>query len=144
MQSIVFSISGFLHQFRYVDGKKDVTYFWTENDLVTNMVAFLSRKPSEEYIGVLEDSVLYSLSYSKLQELYKKYPEFNKMGRLFVEKYFLDLATATDFWRITPVKARYKKFLQEKPHLMQRATLGQIASYLHISQETLSRIRAEK
>ncbi len=141
---IYFLISGFAHQFRYVDGKKDITYFWAENDLVTHMVSFLSRKPSTEYISILEDSLLYSLSYHKLQHLYATYPEFNAIGRLFVEKYFLDLAIATDFWRITPVKARYEKLIQEKPQLLKRANLGQIASYLNISQETLSRIRAEK
>jgi hypothetical protein len=75
--------------------------------------------------------------------MYKKYPELNYLGRLLTEKYYLDLMERTYCLQFQSAKESYEHLIQTHPQLIKRASLGHIASYLGISQETLSRIRAK-
>ncbi|MEN0004461.1 MAG: Crp/Fnr family transcriptional regulator [Bacteroidota bacterium] len=141
---LYFLKEGFAYQYRCTEKANIVTYFWFEQDFITNLPSFLTQIPSTETIEVLDDSILYSITYDQLQLLYQAYPEFNALGRLILEHYYLELANVGDLFSTYPAKSRYDKLLQQKPQLFQQATLGQIASYLNISQETLSRVRAQK
>ena len=122
------------------DGKEITTWFASENDAVTSMYSFITQKPSYETIEVLEDCILYEINYENVQLLLKKYPEFNLIGRLLTEKYYIKLEERTMSLQFQSATERYLKLLQQ-PQLLQKASLGMIASYLGISQETLSRIR---
>jgi CRP-like cAMP-binding protein len=66
------------------------------------------------------------------------------MGRIITENYYIKLEERILNLQFKTAKERYQKLALSKPQLLQRASLGQIASYLGITQETLSRIRAEK
>jgi len=134
--------SGFARAFYYQNGKEITSWFAFENDIVASMYSFTAQKPSFESIEIVETSVLHSLTYDQLQQLYQKYPEFNLIGRLLTEKYFIELEERILSLQIQSAKERYQKILKNQPELLQRASLGHIASYLGISQETLSRIRA--
>ncbi|MBL0304205.1 MAG: Crp/Fnr family transcriptional regulator [Cytophagaceae bacterium] len=138
---LYFIKSGFLRGFYYQDGKEITSWFASENDTVTSMYSFISQKPSFETIEVLEDSTLFEISYNNLQLLFEKYPEFNLIGRLLTEKYYIELEERTISLQFQTATERYLKLLQQQPQLLQKASLGMIASYLGISQETLSRIR---
>ena len=138
---LYFIKSGFLRGFYYQDGKEITSWFASENDVVTSMYSFISQKPSFETIEVLEDSNLFVISYENVQFLFKKYPEFNLIGRLLTEKYYIELEERTMSLQFQTATERYLKLLQQQPQLLQKASLGMIASYLGISQETLSRIR---
>jgi CRP/FNR family transcriptional regulator, anaerobic regulatory protein len=107
------------------------------------MYSFVSQKPSFENIEILEPSVLYAISYDNLQKMYLEFPEFNLIGRLFTEKYYIELEERVMSLQFLTAKERYEKLLIQQPMLLQRVTLGQIASYLGITQETLSRIRGK-
>jgi len=135
--------SGFARAFYYKVGKEITTWFAFEHDIVASMYSFTAQKPSLENIEIIETSVVHSITYDQLQQLYQKYPEFNLIGRLLIEKYFIELEERILSLQIQPAKERYQKILQNQPELLQRASLGHIASYLGISQETLSRIRAD-
>ncbi len=134
--------SGFARAFYYQDGKKITSWFAFENDIVASMYSFTTQKPSFENIEIIENSVFHSIYFEQLEKLYRKYPEFNLIGRLLIEKYFIELEERILSLQIQPAKERYQKILKNQPELLQRASLGHIASYLGISQETLSRIRA--
>jgi cAMP-binding proteins - catabolite gene activator and regulatory subunit of cAMP-dependent protein kinases len=140
---LYFLEKGFARGFYYHDGKDITSWFAFENDIVTSMYSFIRQRPGIENIEILETSQLYCISYVHLQRLYKEYPEFNLIGRLITEKYYIQLESRLFSLQYLPAKERYKKLLEEKPQLLQRASLGHIASYLGISQETLSRIRAK-
>ncbi|MDP9046605.1 MAG: Crp/Fnr family transcriptional regulator, partial [Bacteroidota bacterium] len=90
----------------------------------------------------LEDSVLQSINWDQLQSLYQDYPEFNKTGRLITEHYYIKSEERTIDLQTLSAKQRYEKLLSTYPDILQKASLGQIASFLSIKQETLSRIRA--
>lgn len=139
---LYFIKSGFLRGFYYQDNGKEITsWFAFENETVTSMYSFISQKPSFETIEVLEDSTLFEISYQNVQFLFKKYPEFNLIGRILTEKYYIELEERTMSLQFQTATERYLNLLQQQPQLLQKASLGMIASYLGISQETLSRIR---
>ena len=98
---------------------------------------------SSQIIQAIEDCVLTELSFSSLQNLYKTFPETERLGRIITENYYIKLEERILSLQFKTAKERYQKLMQKKPSLIQRVSLGQIASYLGITQETLSRIRAE-
>jgi hypothetical protein len=79
-----------------------------------------------------------------LQSLYQEFPGFNITGRLITEQYYIRSEKRAIDLQTLPAKQRYEKLLADYPGILQKASLGQIASYLSIKQETLSRIRGMK
>lgn len=142
--SIYFIEKGLARTFYYKDGK-DITYWIAlENDFVGSMASFFMRVPSNKMVETLEPSVLWKFDYSKMESLFSSNQEMQKVGRLFayygisiMEKRFDDLHFHT-------AKERYEFLVKNKPELLQRMSLGMIATYLGITQETLSRIRKKK
>jgi CRP/FNR family transcriptional regulator, anaerobic regulatory protein len=134
---------GFARGYYFREGKYVTSWFAFANDVVASMYSFVTQKPSHENIEILEDSTLYGISYEDLQFLYKKYPELNLIGRLLTEKYYIRLEERILSLQSQSAKERYQKLIEFKPQILQHASLGHIASYLGVSQETLSRIRAK-
>ena len=140
---IYFLESGLVRGFYHLKGKEVTSWFAFANEVVTSMYSFVRQCPSLENVAVLEETTLYSLSYNNLQWLYQHYPEFNFIGRLIAEKYYTELEERTLSLQHQTATERYQHLLTHQPNLLQRVSLGQIASYLGISQETLSRVRAK-
>jgi len=123
------------------DGKQTNTWFLFENELLISVYSFFTGQPSFEYIETLEDATLIAVKREKLDELYLKYMDFNFIGRKLTEYYYIRNEMQANDLRILSARARYEELLRRSPQLFQRVSLGHIASYLGISQETLSRIR---
>ena len=98
-------------------------------------------KPSIENIQFLEDSTLYYISSNDLNELYKVSLQMNIIGRKMAEEYCKILEERSFSLQTHSAEERYNDFLKREPEAILRISLGHIASYLGISQETLSRIR---
>lgn len=141
---IHFLEKGFARNFFYENGKDVTVWFGEENEFITSMYSFVTQKPGIENAELLEDSIIYSISYPHLQHFYKKFPEYNLLGRLIIEKYYIELEERSFSLQFLSAKERYEELISKRPQILQRASLGQIASYLGISQETLSRIRNKK
>ncbi len=75
--------------------------------------------------------------------MYLDFPETERIGRIITENYYIKLEERVLNIQFKTAKERYQKLMLKKTSLLQRVSLGQIASYLGITQETLSRIRAE-
>lgn len=135
---------GALRGFHYHNGKEITSWFGFENDFGTSTYSFVSRKPGLEIVEAIENSILFSITYDDLDAIYHKYPEFNYVGRLLTEKYYINLMERTLCLQFQSAKENYEQLVVNCPHILQRASLGHIASYLGISQETLSRIRTKK
>lgn len=134
---------GLLRGYYLDDGKEITNWFAQEGEFATCFYAFVAVKPSFETIEALEDCTLTQISYSGLQSLYLKFPETERLGRIITESYYIKLEERLLSLQFKTAKERYQNFILSKPSLLQRTSLGQIASYLGITQETLSRIRAE-
>jgi CRP-like cAMP-binding protein len=123
------------------DGKQTNTWFLFENELLISVYSFFTAQPSFEYIETLEDTILIAVKREKLDEMYLKYMDFNFIGRKLTEYYYIRNEIQANDLRMLSAKERYEQLLKRSPQLFQRVSLGHIASYLGISQETLSRIR---
>jgi CRP-like cAMP-binding protein len=140
---LFFVQKGLLRGFYLYEGKEITNWFGQEGEFSTSFYSFVAGKTSFETIQVIEDCVLTQLSHSALQNLYIKFPETERLGRIITETYYIKLEERLLSLQFKTAKERYLHFVKSKPSLLQRTSLGQIASYLGITQETLSRIRAE-
>ncbi len=114
-----------------------------ENDLILSVYSFFKQKPSYENIELLEDATLISISYADLQKMYMLFPEFNFFGRVLTENYYVKSEERLISLRMLSSQERYNTLLAAYPHIFNRVPLKHIASYLGMTPETLSRLRAK-
>lgn len=141
-QRIYFIEKGFVRAFHHKDGEKFTSWFMGEGEIIISVYSFFSRKPSFENIELLEDCILQSINWDQLQKLYASFPEFNLIGRIITEQYYIRSEEKMIHMQTLSARQRYDALINTHPDILNKASLGQIASYLGIKQETLSRIRA--
>jgi CRP-like cAMP-binding protein len=90
----------------------------------------------------LEGCVLWAISKDSLNQLLNQYHELERLLRIAYEKYYIRLEDRFVNAQFKTATERYQHMLDETPHMVERVPLGYIASYLGISQETLSRVRS--
>lgn len=107
------------------------------------MKGYVNDEPGYETMELMEDSVLYVLKRKKLKELFSEDLHIANWGRRYAEMELL----ATEERLLSMLSAiaseRYKELLEKEPDLLQRLPLGSIATYLGVTQASLSRIRAK-
>jgi CRP-like cAMP-binding protein len=140
---IYFVESGLLRGYYYQDDKEITNWFTREGEFATNFYSFITKVPSSETIEAVEDCEMIQVPYANLQQLYRDYPETERLGRILTENYYIRLEERLLGLQFTTAKERYENLMKNNPGLILRAQLGHIASYLGITQETLSRIRAK-
>jgi CRP-like cAMP-binding protein len=126
------------------DGRDVTSWFMREQDFIVSILSFYTRQPAHEYIELLEDSIVWSITYAQLQQLYRDFPEFNAIGRLLTEKYYVLSERRTQNLRMQTAPERYQQLLTDFPAIFQRVPLKYIASHLGISPETVSRLRGQR
>ncbi|HUH25654.1 MAG TPA: Crp/Fnr family transcriptional regulator [Flavobacterium sp.] len=123
---------------------REVTFwFGSEGATVVSMNSYVNNKPSYETIELLEDCILYQINSETLQNLYKTDIEIANWGRKFAEDELIKSEERLISLQFKSAKERYLDLIQHHPNLIQRVALGHIASYLGITQVSLSRIRAD-
>lgn len=140
---LFFIKKGLVRIYYYSDNGKDITlWFSAENTLVTAIDSFYLHKPTRDYCEALEDLVVYTISHSQLEALLndKKGAQIAFYIMYEVTRRMADLMESI---RFRTAEERYLSLMSNYPAILQRVSLGQIASYLGITQETLSRIRGK-
>ncbi len=128
----------------YIRDKRDITIsFSLESEFVTSMYSFVTRKPSYEFIECIEKSQCHRILHEDLQTLFLQFPEIEHTYRLILEKYYIALEEQLIFTKFKSAKDRYLELIENRPKIIQKASVGQIASYLDMSIETLSRVRSK-
>lgn len=140
---LYFLQQGALRGFYKLDGKEITHWFGFENDFVTSFHSFTTHEPSVENIQLLEGSILWSISKDTVSDLFNEYHEIERLVRIAYEKYYIRLEERFVNAQFKTARERYENLLQQTPHILERVPLGCVASYLGISQETLSRIRSQ-
>lgn len=142
-KTIFFVDQGLLRMFYYENGRDITTNFYSEGKITANIDTIFKNEPSRNNIETIEKSVITTCNYDRLEKLcsvsltaanFSRYILGNLMTQMLGRIVSLQHMTARE---------RYKLILEENPDIILRAPLGMIASYLGISQETLSRIRSE-
>lgn len=139
---IYFIEKGALRGFYHTEEKEISHWFAFENDFVTSFHSFITGERAVENIQFLEGAVLWAIPKDTLHELFDRFHEIERLVRIAYEKYYLRLEERFVNAQFKTAAERYEELLLTHPHIINRVPLGQVASYLGISQETLSRVRA--
>ena len=126
-------------------GKETNTWLSLDTQIITDAPSLVNQTPSQESIQLMEDSELYSIEYAEIQTLLQKHHSFALWYIRLVELHYISqIEDRIADLQFLGAKERYLKLLNLYPDITNRISLGNIASYLNITQETLSRIRAGK
>ena len=124
--------------------KEQVVHVSFEGEFSTALYSFYSRLPSEVNIKALTEMEVVGIDYKSVQQLYDQSKNWERVGRLFAERAFINALRSKYDIQHKTAHYRYHKLIDQRPEILQLLSLGQIASILGISQETLSRIRAKR
>lgn len=123
------------------DGKEITQWFFDKGEFMTSADSFFKQTASLYYLEVLEDATIYSISFEKMEILLAKYHHMEKFIRLLSIEIFAKIVHKLNSIQFQTSKERYNYMISEFPNIVYRVSLGHIASYLGMTQETLSRIR---
>ncbi len=140
-----FVVSGCFKMYGVDDnGAEHNIQFAAENEWVADIASFHSGKESRLYIEAIEPSVILQIDRTNLIYLYHNHPKFDRIFRVIIEEKFIELQNRVLQNISSTADERYLTFLQQYPTLANRLPNTQIASYLGITPEFLSKIRRPK
>ncbi|MCD6065546.1 MAG: putative cAMP-binding protein [Bacteroidetes bacterium] len=128
---------------RDADGDEVTTGLFLKNRIVMEVASFFMRIPSQETIQALADSTGYVITFEKLNMLFHAIPEFREFGRGILVKEFATFKQRTLGLINQSAEERYAELIRMNPEIFHYAQLKHIASYLGITDTSLSRIRKE-
>ena len=137
----LFIESGLLRGYRIVDGKDYTHHFFKPNWFATDFESFLSNNPSSLYIESLTKVSYFEFDKEVLNNLYETHHKLEKLGRIIAEKAYLSTVEKFSEIQTLDLKARYKSLIKKNPQLFQDVPQKYIASYLGVSEQSLSRIK---
>ncbi|HLF35491.1 MAG TPA: Crp/Fnr family transcriptional regulator [Cyclobacteriaceae bacterium] len=138
-----FVVRGCLRLFKADEkGVYHILQFATENYWILDLTSFHKKIPSVLDIDALEDTVVLRISHGDLIDLYVKAPKYDRIFRVLLENHFMQQQERIAQLFSSTADERYLSFLETYPHLFNRLSQVQIASYLGITPEFLSRIRS--
>lgn len=136
-----FVLKGCIRVYYVIDGEEKTTAFYTELDALTpHRVS--SHVPSDYFISCVEDSILLISNDNMELEINSKFPKFEIMCRMLSEELLVRKQLDFDEFKTSSPEQRYLNLLQKRPDLIQRVPQHQLASYLGIKPQSLSRLRA--
>ena len=133
-------IRTFLYDF---EGNEITTGFIGDSEVVIEVASMFQRVPTQEYIQCLTDAHLWKIDFSVFQELFHRIPAFREWGRDWMSReLYKSKIRATEIITL-PAATRYLQLIKGNPQIVRQAPLKHIASYLGITDTSLSRIRKE-
>lgn len=140
-----FIVRGCLRMYKTDDkGNIHIIQFASENWWLINIGSFHERKPSELSIDALEDTMVLQISHENLLSLYTRAPKFDRIFRVLIENSFVSLQKRLLQMISSSAEERYLSFTESYSHLSNRLPQTQIASFLGITPEFLSRLKSKQ
>lgn len=140
-QESYFVLKGCIRVYYMIEGEEKTTAFYTEMEALTPPCV-INDAPSEYFISCVEDSILIISNTEMEVETNSKFPKFEIMCRKFSEELLAKQRIDFDAFKISSPEQRYLNLLQKRPDLLQRVPQHQLASFLGIKPQSLSRLRA--
>lgn len=137
--------SGFA-RFSYMaeTGKEVTSWFFPSFSFLTAINSYYNGSPSNDSCVLNENSVVYTISYSQFRMLLDEHLELGKFSIAITFEIARQMNEYINSSKFQTAEERYLELIRRHPLILQKASLGQIATFLGITQETLSRIRAKK
>ncbi len=137
-----FVVRGCLRMYKIDDtGGTHILQFAAENNWITDLGSFYSENSSELAIDALEDTMVLQIAHDDLLVLYTQTPRFHRIFRVLIENSYVSLQKRLLQTISSTAEDRYQYFTDTYPHLVNRLPQTQIASFLGITPEFLSRLR---
>ena len=142
-KKLYFLKKGVVRAFSELPDNEITFWFGKEGDPILSMRNYIENQISYETIELLENCELFVIEISQLKKLFLSDIEIANWGRKLAEKELIKTEQRLISRQVRTATQRYQEFIKEYPDLIQRIPLGYIASYIGISQVSLSRIRAK-
>ncbi|HWP79032.1 MAG TPA: Crp/Fnr family transcriptional regulator [Candidatus Acidoferrum sp.] len=137
-----FVLAGCIRQYALDDDGKETTYnFFAEEQAVVLFKSYKQRVPSDFCLSCVEDSTLIVGSLDSEEKMYGQFPELINITRDIMEQNFGQTQDDSAILMGAPPEERYLRLLEKRPGLIKRVPQHQLASYLGMTPETLSRIK---
>lgn len=143
-KTIYFITKGLARIYYFKDGIDITESFAFENELIERIESLFTGKPSRKGIQVLEDSEIIAINANALFRLYDSFPEIERLFRKIFEAAYVDTVNRIESIQFHTAEERYQALIEQAPNVIKRVPLKYIASYLGITQQSLSRIRAHR
>lgn len=136
-----FVLKGCVRQYFFADGEEKTTSFFTEEQAVVSVTSYMGQTLSNHYLSCVEDSILIVGDFNAGVEMYQKFPKLESITRMMMEQDYGKIQDSLTSFITSSPEERYLNLLKTRPELLQRVPQHQIASYLGMKPESLSRIR---
>ncbi|WP_103070872.1 Crp/Fnr family transcriptional regulator [Aquimarina sediminis] len=141
---LYYILEGSLKAYYLNDEKRIIDWFSFQNDFITSSSSYFTDEPSLHYIETMEDCILLETKKDDVEYLCQQHHDFEHLFRLILSKVIVQFRHRVVSLQFRTVTQRYQSLIKQYPKIELIVPLGDIASFLGITQETLSRIRATK
>lgn len=139
--STYFILEGCIREYILTDGEEKTTNFYTEEQWAISLNSFDQQIPAKHNWVCVENCEVVQGDEGQAQAIFKKFPRFETLSRTIMEAAFAEQREALNSYYTDSPEERYLKLLKSRPSLLQRIPQYQIASYIGVKPESLSRIR---
>lgn len=141
-KTIYFVHQGVARTYYFKDGKEVTEYFAFENDLIIRAESLFTGKPSHKAIRSISDTTFVAIPAHPLFALFDKHRDIERLFRKIVERSYVETINRLESLQFHSAEERYLSLIEKSPEVVREIPLKHIASYLGITQVSLSRIRA--
>jgi len=142
-KTIYFIKKGVARIYYFKDGIDITESFFFENSIIARVESLFTGKPSRKAIQILEDAEIIAINSTQLFKLYDTFPEIERLFRKIFDAAYVETVNRIEGIQFHSAEERYNALLTEAPDVLIRVPLKHVASYLGITQVSLSRIRGQ-
>jgi CRP-like cAMP-binding protein len=143
-KTIYFIKKGVARIYYFKDGIDITESFFFENSIIARVESLFTGKPSRKAIQILEDAEIIAINANHLFKLYDTFPEIERLFRKIFEAAYVETVNRIEGMQFHSAEERYNALLSEAPNVLMRVPLKYVASFLGITQVSLSRIRGHR
>jgi CRP-like cAMP-binding protein len=136
-----FILKGCVREYITTDGEEKTTNFYTEEQWVISLNNFKPKGRADYNLVCVEDTTVVFSNEAEAQEMFKRFPRFETISRIVMEEYFTEQRKLLMAYVADSPEQRYLKLMESRSDLLQRVPQYQLASYIGVKPESLSRIR---
>lgn len=134
-------ITGCIRQYSLVDGEEKTTFFYLQDDSILSFSTGSEKNVASYYLDCVEDTTVSVMTSENELELYRRHPRIESLSRISLEQQIKEFQNVLSVYMTSSPEERYTQILKHKPSLLNKVPQYQLASYIGVKPESLSRIR---